>query len=100
MQKTAEDILAESLGITPYQNALDNLKIWSDAMKELGESPKSYKITSGSGAGRELTRQDFPTIQENYNFWAREVERLYHGEYTDMPKFYEVKTVVDNKYYV
>jgi hypothetical protein len=99
MQKTAEDILAESLGTTPYQNALANLKIWSDAMKELGKSPKTYKITSGAGASREVTRQDFPTIQENYNFWAREVERLYHGEYTDMPKFYEVGTV-DNEYYV
>tara|TARA_R110001632_G_scaffold40001_2_gene99883 strand:+ start:98 stop:385 length:288 start_codon:yes stop_codon:yes gene_type:complete len=93
MQKTAEDILAESLGIAPYQNALDNLKIWSDAIKELGKSPKSYKITSGSGAGRELTRQDFPTMQENYNFWAREVKRLYYGEYSDMPKFYDVRTV-------
>jgi hypothetical protein len=99
MQKTAEDILAESLGITPYQNALNNFKIWSDAMKELGESPKSYKITSGAGAGRELTRQDFPTIKENYNFWDREVKRLYYGEDVDTPRFYEVKTV-DNEYYV
>lgn len=99
MQKTAEDILAESLGITPYENALANFKIWSDAMKALSSSPKSYKITSGAGAGREFTRENFSTIKENYDFWDRELKRLYYGEDVDAPKFYEVKTV-DNEYYV
>ena len=98
MQKTAEDILAESLGITPYQNALNNFKIWYEAMQSLSTS-KSYKINSGAGAGRELTRQDFNTVQDNYNFWKREVERLSDNLDSQAPKFYEVKTV-DNEYYV
>lgn len=89
--KSAEELLAAKLNITPLEFALNQFQIWVEASEALAQN-KSYEITSGAGAGRKLTRANANEVMKMYNHWKAEVERIENGVSSLAPKFNTVQT--------
>lgn len=91
MAKSAEELLAEKLGIDPLVFALEQFQLWTEASEALSKN-KNYQIDSGSGASRKLTRADANEVMKMYNHWKSKVEELDSGKSSLAPKFNTVQT--------
>tara|TARA_B110000858_G_C17779879_1_gene464222 strand:- start:772 stop:1044 length:273 start_codon:yes stop_codon:yes gene_type:complete len=75
MPKTAEDLLAQKMNITPLDFALSELERWHKAINTIAQG-QSYQIDSGAGASRKLTRVTPEFALKMYNEWKAKVEAV------------------------
>lgn len=90
MARTALELLADRLGKTPLELALDSYQLWYDANAALSLN-KEYEIQNGQNSKRKLTRADSDEVLDQLNYWENEVGRL-QGEEVFAPKINTIFT--------
>ncbi len=90
MAKSALELLADRLGKTPLEIALDSYQMWYDANQALSLN-KEYEIANGQNSKRKLTRADSQEVLEQMNYWDDELGKL-QGSDPSAPKIRTIYT--------
>jgi len=70
--------MPDDSGIT-LAEAKTALALWMTADAALASGAQSYRIASGGGAERQLTRADAGEIRRNIDYWDGKVRNLANG---------------------
>ncbi len=90
MAQKALDLLAERLGTTTLELALDNYQMWFNANQALSLN-KEYTISNGQNSQRKLTRADADEVRDNLEYWENKVAEA-QGSSTLAPKISNIFT--------